>query len=179
MERGDTKDKGSGETCQCQREHERRPVDRSAITGHANPSQTETAQKPNSQTIRYWDRFHEFLPATQSVTNVLIMVFTGCLAFLGYVTERPQLAVHPTPLEHFVKGGTPRVIVVFENVGHQAANSVESGIAIAVFPYPLGDIHLTEVPPHGFPIDIFPSGPIGVPAAFQQPLSDADYNAVL
>ncbi len=119
----------------------------------------------------------QYLPTAQTVSNILIMFFTGILAFIGYVTERPQVAVLPTPIQNFTKGGLPREMVFFQNIGHQSADSFVCGIAIAVFQYPLGDIHLTEVPPNGFPIDLS-SGTVGRPVDFQQPLTDADFEAV-
>jgi hypothetical protein len=109
------------------------------------------------------------------------VLFTGLLAFLSYVTERPQVAVHITPLRNFVKGGTPREVIVFENVGRLPANSLQSAVELPVLQSPLGNSHFTEMPLTSIPFDLFAGteNEKGRAVDLQQPISDTDYAAVL
>jgi hypothetical protein len=118
---------------------------------------------------------------SQTLWNFLLVLFTGLLAFLSYVTERPQVAVHITPLRNFVKGGTPREVIVFENVGRLPANSLQSGVELRVLQSPLGNSHFTEMPLTSIPFDLFAGteNEKGRAVDLQQPISDTDYAAVL
>jgi hypothetical protein len=125
-----------------------------------------------------WKVLSEYLPTSQTVSNWLIATFTFLLAYIGYITERPQVVVNPSALQNFRKGGIPREVIVFGNVGHQPAYSLVSGIAIAPLPYPLANMHLTEIPPNSIPLDISPTASYGRPAEFQLPITDADFDAI-
>ena len=81
----------------------------------------------------FCQRVREHLP------SALGAAFTGCLVFIGYVTERPLIVARPSPLQNFSADGKPRELVFFENIGHQPAYSLTIGQAIdvhncAVFP---------------------------------------------
>ncbi len=69
-------------------------------------------------------------------------------------------------------------MIVFDNVGHQPANSLVFGGAIETLNYPLQNTHLTEWPPVSVPFDLFPTSPNAFPAIYNGPITDADYDAV-
>jgi hypothetical protein len=165
------------EVCRQQR-HDDRGSRRTASAGNTNPAETEVNQNRHDSPIWDWQRIHEHLPSAQTVTNVLLAIFTGCLVFVGYVTEQPHVVPRPMPLQNFVSGQKPTETITYDNIGHQPAYSLNIGAAIAVFAYPLGRIHLTDVPFNTIGQDLCPSAPIGWPAGFQQPISESDFDAV-
>jgi hypothetical protein len=121
---------------------------------------------------------YEHLPTAQAVSNIFIALFTGCLVFIGYTQQQPNVIINLTPIQNFVKAGMPKEMVLFRNIGQATAYSLTIGSTIAVLPYPLGKIHLTEIPPNTQPQDVYASDEIGRPVEFQYPLSDKEFATV-
>lgn len=97
------------------------------------------------------------------------------LVVLGYVIEEPYVVPRVQPLTSFAKGEKPQELMVFDNIGKTPAYSFTSGIAIAILPYPLGRVHLTEVPSSSMSMTIYPAGTIGSGAVqFREDLSDSE-----
>jgi spore maturation protein CgeB len=104
----------------------------------AGDSQKEQAKRDYRDIfISFWRQ----MPSAQIVSNWLLAAFTFCLVVLGYVTEEPYIIPRVQPMQHFGKGETPEELMIFENIGSTPAYSFKTGMAIAVFPYPLGRMH--------------------------------------
>ena len=134
-----------------------RSVQRRPATGIGYATKEEYEKSFREYWEQYVKPFYDAFPSAQTVSNILIAAFTFCLVFIGYVTERPQIVVRETPLQNFVKGGKTKETVIVDNIGHQTAYEESIGIAIGIFPYPLGHIRLTEMPTNSLPQDVYPT----------------------
>ncbi len=178
MNTSDAQEKGSRRETQGNQAAGESVADISARSSDANHPDAGDKEIYAEDFARYWERVYERLPSAQTVTNWLLAIFTGLLAFLAFVTEQPLVTVRATPLQNFFKGGTPREMIVFDNIGHQPAKSFKCGMFIETLNYPLGGTHLTETLPNSLPFDLYPTNPSGIPAIYPGPINDADYDAV-
>jgi hypothetical protein len=173
-------DHDEGNRDQSKRTQEIKKSDSDRASGSSDTDRPERSNETDYSEYLAWyrERIHSHLPFAQTVTNWLLVVFTAMLAFVAYQTEAPRVTVRPDVLQNFNKGGTPREMLIFDDIGHQPAWSFQCGMYMETLDWPLQGTHLTEALPRTVPVDIYPTNPSGIPASYGTPIKDADYDAI-